>query len=243
MEEIEDDDYVPRTIEEAFAGSNGEEWRRAVAEELGMVEKMETWVLEDLPGGRSAIGCRWVFSKKRDEAGKVIRFKARLVAQGFGQKPGMDYDLDGTYAPVMRLETLRATLGLSAINKWHTYQLDVKNAYLNGDLDEEIFMKQPPGFDDGTNRVCKLKKSLYGLKQAGNVWNCKFNDAMHDFDFQQLKSEVQCLSKLINSNETNIQKAVACFNPSLVRNNNSDLQVSLSTSAMYNQLLSKAINA
>jgi hypothetical protein len=157
IEEVEEDDYLPRNIEEAMAGTNSEQWRGAVLEELGMVEKMNTWDMEELPMGREAIGSRWVFTKKKDEKGKVIRFKARLVAQGFSQKPGMDYDLDGTYAPVMRLETLRVTIALSAINKWRSYQLDVKNAYLNGDIDEEIYMKQPPGFNDGSGRVCKLK--------------------------------------------------------------------------------------
>lgn len=185
----EDVDYIPRTIQEAFAGSNGEEWRKAVAEELGMIEKMGTYEMVELPEGRDTIGCRWVFTKKRDENGQVTRFKARLVAQGYSQQPGMDYDLNGTFAPVMRFETLRACLALSAIHKFRTFQLDVKGAYLNGRVDEEIYMKQPPGFDDGSGRVCKLKRSLYGLKQAGNVWNREFNAAMKDFKFTQLKSD------------------------------------------------------
>jgi hypothetical protein len=193
IEEVHDVDMpLPRTVKEAFSGPEAEDWRKAIEEELDGLMRTETWTLEDLPRGREAIGCRWVFSRKMDDKGIVIRYKARLVAQGFSQKPGMDFDIDQTYTPVMRLESLRTSLALSVIFSLIPFQLDVKNAYLNGHLDEELYMRQPPGFEDDSGRVCRLKRSLYGLKQAGNVWNREFNSAMEDLGFKQLKTDYCC---------------------------------------------------
>ena len=183
---------IPRSVEEALAGPEKEKWEKAMWEELGVIKKMETWELKDLPSGRTAIGCKWVFAKKRDEHGNVIKYKARLVAQGFAQKPGTDYSNNGTFAPVMRFESLRTGLALAAVNRWDLRQFDVKGAYLNGYLEEEIYMRQPPGFEDGTERVCLLRRSLYGLKQAGHVWNKEFDRAMTDLRFTRLKSDSCC---------------------------------------------------
>lgn len=97
------------------------------------------------------------------------------MAQGFSQKPGTDYNNDGTFAPVMHFETLHTLLAHAAVNKLKLRQFDVKGAYLHGYLKEIIYMNQPPGFEDGSKQVCLLKWSLYGLKQAGNVWNQKLN--------------------------------------------------------------------
>jgi hypothetical protein len=97
---------LPRTYEEAVNGEEKEKWKEAMDEEIGTLEKMGTWKLEDLPAERKTVGCKWVFAKKRDENGQVIHYKARLVAQGFSQKPGIDYDNNGTFAPVMHFETL-----------------------------------------------------------------------------------------------------------------------------------------
>src|SRR5688572_28532001 len=138
-----------------------------MAKEMDILHERGTWELVDLPEGRTAIGCRMVFVKNRDEKGQVQEYKARLVAQGFSQKPGVDFSHDGTFAPVMRFETLRTGLALAAVNGWKLRQFDVKGAYLNGYLDEEIYMRQPAGFDDSTGRICRLIRSLYGLKQAG----------------------------------------------------------------------------
>lgn len=193
MEEVLDPDApLPRNIGEAMASPEGEEWRSAVQEELGMLKKMGTWELKDLPEGRDVVGCKWVFARKLDEKGQVVRHKARLVAQGFSQKPGMDFDLDGTFAPVMRLETLRSALALASILGLRVFQLDFKNAYLNGTLKRPIYMRQPPGFDDGTGRVCELLRTLYGLRQSGNEWNREFNDAVLAIGFTQLKSDYCC---------------------------------------------------
>ena len=112
------------------------------------------WKLEELPADRETIGNKWVFLRKRDENGNIVRFKARLVAQGFSQKPGTDYSNNGTFAPVMRFETLRTLLALGAVNNWKIRQFDIKGAYLHGTLHETIYMRQPEGFNDGSGRVC-----------------------------------------------------------------------------------------
>ena len=104
--------------------------------------------MEELLEGREAVGCKWVFLRKKDEDGNIESYKAWLVAQGFSQKPRMDYSDTGTFAPMMRFETLQTMLVLAAINGWNMCQMDVNGAYLNGWPKEEIYMKQPAGFDD-----------------------------------------------------------------------------------------------
>ena len=176
-------------VTEALKSEDKEEWVKAMGEELGMLEKMGTWRMEELLEGRKAVGSRWVFMKKKDEKGNTVRFKARLVAQGFSQKPGLDYDDLNTFAPVVRYKSLRVLMATTAQNGWHLTQYDVKNAYLNGKIDQEIYMRQPPGFDDGTSRVCRLQKSIYGLKQGGNVWNQTLTNALTDLHYTQTKSD------------------------------------------------------
>jgi hypothetical protein len=183
---------LPRTPEEALAGPEAVQWKAAMDEEYNMLVKMGTWEKADLPPGRNAIGSKWVFKKKHDENGKVIRFKARLVVQGFAQKPGTDYSEDGTFAPVMRFETLRTLLAFAAVHNLKLRQFDIKGAYLHGYVNETIYMIQPPGYEDGTGRVCLLVRSLYGLKQAGNVWNHELNSALAEFHFTQLKTDYCC---------------------------------------------------
>jgi hypothetical protein len=139
----------PITIEDALNGEEADQWKRAIDEELDTLKKMGTWELADLPEGRKPIGCKWVFVKKRDENGKLIKYKARLVAQGFSQKPGVDFSNDGTFAPVMWFETLHTFLAFVASMKWDIKQFDVKGTYLHGLLKELIFMDQPRSFDDG----------------------------------------------------------------------------------------------
>ena len=183
---------LPKNHEEALAGDEGEKWKAAMDEEIKTLGEMGTWRLENLPTDRKSVGCRWVFTIKRDEHGQVTRYKARLVAQGFSQKPGTDYTYDGTFAPVMRFETLRTLLAYSAVHNLKLRQLDVKSAYLHGRLNETIYMSQPPGYNDGSGRSCLLIRSLYGLKQAGNVWNKELNRVLEGINFQQLKTDYCC---------------------------------------------------
>ncbi|THH19984.1 hypothetical protein EUX98_g8666 [Antrodiella citrinella] len=166
------------TISEALSGPDAQAWTDAMKAELDQHAKIGTWKLVDLPAGQHAIGRRWVLLVKRNADGTVNKFKARLVAQGFSQIPGQDFS--ATYAPVMRLESFRVLLHIAASLDMEIDQVDVVGAYLQSELSENIFMNQPPGFEDGTGRVCLLQRALYGLKQAGRVWNTKLNGILVD---------------------------------------------------------------
>lgn len=164
--------FEPRTFKEALNCHERDCWISAMQEELQSIENNDTWELVDLPKGRSTIGSKWVYKLKVDELGGNHTYKARLVAQGFSQKFGVDYD--EVFAPVARTETFRILLTVAGKNGFGLKQYDFKTAFLNGELKEEIFMRPPQGVpSDG--KVLKLKKSLYGLKQAAKVWH----DSLH----------------------------------------------------------------
>jgi hypothetical protein len=163
----------PRTLAEAKRRPDWPLWEKAIEEELKMLKDMGTWEVVEKPEGVNVIGSKWVFKAKKDAAGNVVRYKARLVAQGFSQVPGVDYF--DTYAPVARMASIRAILAMAAHFDMEVHQIDIKGAYLNGKLteDEQIFMSQPPGFPEpGTSsrHVLHLLKTLYGLKQSGRRW-------------------------------------------------------------------------
>ena len=161
-----DNVQIPRNIEEAMTVP---EWQQAVLAEMKALEDNDTWEFVDLPKGKKPVGCKWVFTTKYKADGTLEKYKARLVAKGFSQIYGMDYN--ETFAPVAKLNTIRILLSLAANLDWRLHQLDVKNAFLNGDLKEEVYMKHPPGFPGKKlNQVCRLKKSLYGLKQSPRAW-------------------------------------------------------------------------
>jgi hypothetical protein len=153
----------PKNFEEA---SQDDDWIREMNEELDQIEKNNTWELVPRPEDKNVIGFKWVFKNKMNEKGQVVRNKSRLVYKGHAQVEGQDFD--ETFAPVARLEAIRMFLAYSCHKNFKVYQMDVKSAFLNGDLEEEVYMEQPEGFSltDNLNYVCKLKKALYGLKQA-----------------------------------------------------------------------------
>jgi hypothetical protein len=173
----------PDTVKDARNSEEWPHWEKAIKAELNMITEKGTWELVDLPKGRKAIGNRWVFIKKFDEKGNLARFKARLVAQGFSQIPGQDF-LE-TFSPVMRLDSFRTLCALAAMLNLEIAQMDIKGAYLNGKLEEEIYMRQP----DGTERVCKLKHTLYGLKQSGHEWNKTISNYLKSIGFTRLVTE------------------------------------------------------
>lgn len=160
------------------------EWKRACLEELEALKRRKVYELVDRPKGRKVIKNRWVFDVKSDG-----RKKARLVAKGFSQVEGLDFDQ--IFSPVVRFETVRLVFALAALNDWHITAVDVRNAYLYGDLEEEIYMEQPEGFiAKGTERkVCRLRKALYGLKQAGLAWWHALNKSMSEIGFVRLNSD------------------------------------------------------
>lgn len=173
--------YEPRNYEEAVLD---EHWRLAVREEIDACEESGTWTVEVLPPGKKALGCKWVFRLKFNAEGKLVRYKARLVVLGNHQTEGEDFN--ETFAPVAKMITVRAFLQQAASRDWEIHQMDVHNAFLHGDLDEEIYMQFPPGFRTGDKtKVCRLRKSLYGLKQAPRCWYAKLATALKEYGFQQ----------------------------------------------------------
>nr|KYP70668.1 Retrovirus-related Pol polyprotein from transposon TNT 1-94 [Cajanus cajan] len=170
----------PKTIDEAL---KDEHWLMDMQEELNQFERNEVWDLVPLPNDYPIIGTKWVFRNKFDESRIIIRNKARLVAKGYNQEEGIDYD--ETFAPVARIEAIRLLLAYSSIMNFKLYQMDVKSAFLNGLIQEEVYVEQPPGFVDFKypNHVYKLKKALYGLKQAPRSWYDRLNKFLIENDY------------------------------------------------------------
>ncbi|KAL4367961.1 hypothetical protein GQ457_05G011320 [Hibiscus cannabinus] len=166
------------------------EWRTAMDEELQAMENLKTWSVVPLPAGKRAIACKWVYRIKRKADGTIDRYKARLVAKGFTQIEGIDF-ID-TFSPVAKMTTFKVLLALAAVHNWHLLQLDVNNAFLNGILDEEVYMQLPLGYksvSSDSNMVCKLHKSIYGLKQASRQWFHAFSKVILNYGFVQSPSE------------------------------------------------------
>lgn len=161
-------------------------------EELRNIEKNNTWEEIVMPKDRKAIDSKWVYKIKYDENGLVSKFKARLVARGFTQKFGVDYD--EVFAPVVRSQTFRTLLSVAGIRNYTVRHYDIETAFLNGELTEEIYLKCPPGFKTNPGKVLRLKKSLYGLKQAAKVWNEALHDILIKGQFSQCETD-RCLYK------------------------------------------------
>jgi transposase InsO family protein len=160
----------PVTFEEA---SKSQIWRKAMNDEIEAIERNKTWQLTDLPKGVKVIGVKWVYKTKMNEKGEVEKYKARLVAKGYAQRYGTDYK--EVFAPVARWDTIRSILAIAAINGWNVFQLDVKSAFLHGELTETVYVEQPLGYvmKGKEEQVYRLHKALYGLKQAPRAWYSK----------------------------------------------------------------------
>ena len=160
---------IPSTYKQAINSEHREHWIKAMDKEYYSITNNQTYDLVPLPRDVQPIGCRWVYNIKHDPSGNY-RFKARLVAQGYTQRYGVDFDK--TYAPTARLSSLRILLNMAVQYDFVIHHCDVDNAYLNSDIDRnDIYMKQPPGYETDDNLVCRLNKSLYGLKQSAHLWN------------------------------------------------------------------------
>ena len=147
-----------------------------MTEKLDALSKNCTWDLVDLPPDKYVVGCNWVFKIKTRSDGSIERYKARLVAKGFTQEYGIDYE--ETFAPVACLSSVRTLLAVATFHQWKLFQMDVKNAFLNGDLSEEVYMQPPPGLSHPPDKVCRLCRALYGLKQAPRAWFAKFSSTV-----------------------------------------------------------------
>ncbi|KAJ9564698.1 hypothetical protein OSB04_000664 [Centaurea solstitialis] len=171
----------PTSYGEAVSGSESEQWQEAMKAEMQSMYDNQVWELTDLPQHCRAVGRKWVFKKKTDMDGNVHTFKARLVAKGFTQTHGIDYD--ETFSPVAMLKSIRILMAISAYFNYEIWQMDVKTTFMNGKLTEDVYMEQPEGFEDpnNPNKVCKLLKSIYGLKQASRSWNLHFDERIKEF--------------------------------------------------------------
>ncbi|GJU95339.1 putative RNA-directed DNA polymerase, partial [Tanacetum coccineum] len=183
---------LPTTITEPTSftvANNSPEWRQAMKEEYDALMKNGTWSLVPRASTTNVVDGKWVYRLKRDKNGAIIRYKARFVAKGCRQQPGIDFH--ETFSPVVKSTTIRAVLSLAVTNDWPLRQLDIQNAFLHGNLKEQVYMKQPPGFIDPQrpNHVCLLHKSLYGLKQAPRAWFERLSKALFDLGFKGSKTD------------------------------------------------------
>ena len=173
----------PNTYSEAISDIDSGKWHEAMKSEMDSMYTNQVWDLVELPTGVKPIGCKWIFKRKTDAQGKVQTYKARLVAKGFSQREGIDYD--ETFFPVAKIKSIRILLAIAAHMDYEIWQMDVTITVLNGNIDKDVFMTQPEGFisKPNSNLVCKLKRSIYGLKQASRSWNIRFDEAIKSFDF------------------------------------------------------------
>eukprot|EP00253_Pinus_taeda_P006070 PITA_06070 len=158
-------------------------------EETNAIERNKTWDLVELPKGKEVIRVKWVYKTKSNAEGKIERHKARLVVKGYKQQYGRDYE--ETFAPVARMETVKAVLSIATQNKWKVDQMDVKSTFLNGVLKEEVYIEKPPGYEKKgqEHKVCRLKKSLYGLKQAPREWYSRIDSYLLENRFEKCEGE------------------------------------------------------
>ncbi|GJS62213.1 retrotransposon protein, putative, ty1-copia subclass [Tanacetum coccineum] len=179
----EEDTHEPLTYQEAVACEDSSKWKAAMKEEMDSLRKNKTWELVDPPAGQKLVSSKWLYKIKEGIEGvQKPRYKARLVARGFTQRAGIDYN--EVFSPVVRHTSIRVILALTACKDYELEQLDVKTAFLHGNLEEVIYMRQPPGYEQG-NKVCLLKKSLYGLKQSPRQWYRRFDEYMLSNGFKR----------------------------------------------------------
>jgi hypothetical protein len=211
---------------------------KAMSDELFALEQNHTWIVTDLPLGKSAIDCKYVYKTKFLADGTIERLKARLVAKGFTQKAGIDYT--ETFSPVAKLVTVRVLLSIATIKGWCLLQFDVNNAFLHGDLKEEIYMHKPPGYSvGGANQVCKLLKSLYGLKQASHQWYSKFSLSLIAFGFTQSKADYSLFTKVDNNSFT----ALLVYVDDIIVTSNCSSSIASLKSFLHKQFKSKNLAA
>ena len=191
------DQNEPTTYQEAMLDPDSEKWLEAMKSEIQSMYDNQVWTLIDPPEGTKTIGWKWVFKKKTNMDGKVHAYKVRLVAKGFKQTHGIDYD--ETFSPVAMLKSIRILIAIAAYHDCEIWKMDVKTAFLNGNLLEDVYKTQPEGFVQPKNsgKVCKLQRSIYGLKQASQSWNLRFDESVKGFGFVKNKDE-PCVYKKIS---------------------------------------------
>ncbi|GJZ19974.1 retrotransposon protein, putative, ty1-copia subclass [Tanacetum coccineum] len=179
----------PANYKAALLDPESNKWLDAMNVEMQSMKDNEVWDLVDLPPNDKTVGSKWLFKKKTNMDGAVHTYKARLVAKGFTQTYGVDYE--ETFSPVADIRAIRILIAIVAFYNYEIWQMDVKTAFFNGHLSEEVYMVQPEGFVNPKfpNRVCKMKRSIYGLKQAYRQWNKRFDNEVKKFGFSQNRDE------------------------------------------------------
>ena len=187
----------PTNYEEAMVSPDSAKWLEAMKSEMRSMYENKVWTLIDLPKDRQAIEIKWIFKRKTDTDSSVTVYKARLVAKGFRQVQGIDYD--ETFSPVAMLKSVLIMLAIATF--YEIWQMDVNTAFLNGFIKEELYMMQPEGFVNpkGTNKICKLQRSIYGLVQASRSWNIRFDKLIKAYSFIQTCSEAYIYKKVSGS--------------------------------------------
>ena len=203
-ESLLDDVEEPKSFKGACNDEHHVQWEKAMKNEFTSLIKNKTWDLVPRPEDKNIVGNRWVYKIKRDENGSVERFKARLVAKGFTQTEGVDYG--EVFSPVARFPTIRSLLAFANAHNLEIHHMDVTTAFLNGDLDCEIFMEQPEGFVDATrpDYVCRLKKGLYGLKQSARCWNATLDEFLRSRDFHPSPADECMYIKTVKQSDGSI---------------------------------------
>lgn len=176
----------PQSLKEALQSTQADQWRAAMKMEIDTLLQNDTWKLETLPEGRRVLSGKWVFKLKKDQQGRIVKHKARWVVRGFEQKNGVD--LQETFATVVKATTFRVLFALVAIHDWELHQMDVKGAFLYGEIQEDVYVQQPEGFDLGQG-VCHLRKALYGLKQSPRVWYQALKTSLEGIGFKRIVSD------------------------------------------------------
>ena len=196
-EDIQKEDL--RSYEEAILDIDSGRWLEAMKSEMESMYANQVWSIVDPPEGIVPIGCKWVYKRKYGKDGKVETYKARLVAKGYNQRQGVDFD--ETFSPVAMLKSIRILLAIAAYYDYEIWQMDVRTAFLNGFIEETIYMQQPVGYvtSGDSHKVCKLHRSIYGLKQASRSWNIRFDDAVKSFGFIKNIDE-PCVYRKKNNN-------------------------------------------
>lgn len=194
----------PLNIKEAWTGEHANQWKKATDSEYDSLINNGTWELVPPPNNKNIVGSRWVFKVKHNSDGTVNRFKARLVAQGYSQSEGIDYQ--EVFSPVVRNTTIRSLLAVANIYNWEIHQMDVHTAFLQGELQDEIYMKQPSGYvdKDRPEFVCKLKKSIYGLKQAARCWNTSIDTYLTSNGYKKSTADPCVYVKSVKQKEEKI---------------------------------------
>ena len=188
----------PVSVTEVKSSPDKLKWERAMEAEMKSLQTNKVWELVELPPNKKVIGSKWIFKRKMNADGTLERYKARLVAQGCTQIFGLDYE--ETFSPVVRFESIRCLLAMATQHKLCLHQMDVSTAFLHGELSEEVYLKQPEGFVESgkENLVCRLKRSIYGLKQSPRCWNHTLDSKLKEMGFEQTASD-PCLYVHANS--------------------------------------------